>query len=532
MGIKGVDHQARARRYRVPVDAVATEIPNGSHSMSLDAHVTVQPRPLKSLISQFAILSIAEVICRLISLAVVVELARRVGREGYGRIEFSFNIVFWLIFVLRDGVELVFCREVAKRKRPKPQLVNAFLSLKLSLAFMLWVFLAIVSLVVFRDTHDLIMLCSYGALLMTTAMGLDNVFRGREKPGIVAISLVVRSSLYATGVLLLVRDGARLTWVPWLLFGSEFLGIMLVWTRYSAEFGIPRPSFRHGRRFGASVLSQGRSVLGIQLAQVILSSLDVVIVGFTDSWSMVGLYGAPHRLVTAAVTFGLIFQQVLLPHLVRSWSPADGNRSASIARIVRLALSAIVPCTLFVSLASRYLIDLLFSMEFDEAWPLLAIGIWRVPLLAVSSIHITTLVATHREREGLRILLRCVLVALPVVILMHFWRGLIGTSCAMVFVALMMALWTGQLVYISAPSKDKTDLDRSVIGRFKSNTTAFMILGALLFLVSILSVYERPMVQISKDRTESVGGRSSIEQIGLSPVSEMGYRRSEPDVVR
>jgi hypothetical protein len=102
----------------------------------------------------------------------------------------------------------------------------------------------------------------------------------------------------------------------------------------------------------------------------------------------------------------------------------------------------------------------------------------------------------------------------------------------MVFVALMMALWTGQLVYTSAPSKDKTDLDRSVIGRFKSNTTAFMILGALLFLVSILSVYERPMVQISKDRTESVGGRSSIEQIGLSPVSEMGYRRSEPDVVR
>ena len=157
----------------MPVDAVATEIPNGSHSMSLDAHVTVQPRPLKSLISQFAILSIAEVICRLISLAVVVELARRVGREGYGRIEFSFNIVFWLIFVLRDGVELVFCREVAKRKRPKPQLVNAFLSLKLSLAFMLWVFLAIVSLVVFRDTHDRIMLCSYGALLMTTAMGLE-----------------------------------------------------------------------------------------------------------------------------------------------------------------------------------------------------------------------------------------------------------------------------------------------------------------------------------------------------------------------
>ena len=122
--------------------------------------------------------------------------------------------------------------------------------------------------------------------------------------------------------------------------------------------------------------------------------------------------------------------------------------------------------------------------------------------------------------------------ALPVVILMHFWRGLIGTSCAMVFVALMMALWTGQLAYTSAPSKDKTDLDRSVVGRLKSNMPAFMILSALLFLVSILSVYERPMAQISKDRTQSVGGRTSIEQISLSPGPDTGSRRTKPDVVR
>jgi hypothetical protein len=185
-----------------------------------------------------------------------------------------------------------------------------------------------------------------------------------------------------------------------------------------------------------------------------------------------------------------------------------------------------------VSLVSRYLIDLLFTMEFDEAWPLLAIGIWRVPLLAVSSIHITTLVATHREREGLRVLLRCVLVALPVVILMHFWRGLIGTSCSMVFVALMMALWTGQLVYTSAPSEDEAGLDRSVIGRLKSNMPAFMVLSALLFLVSILSVYERPMRPISWDRTQSVGGRTTIEQISLSPGSDAGSQRPEREVVR
>ncbi|MEI7920395.1 MAG: lipopolysaccharide biosynthesis protein [Planctomycetota bacterium] len=517
----------------MPVDAAATDITKGSQRTAAKAVADSGPHNLKRLVSQFAILSLAEVICRLISLVVVVELARRVGRDGYGRIEFSFNIVFWLIFVLRDGVELVFCREVAKRPRPKPRLVNAFLSLKLFLAIVLWLFLAILSLVIFRQWHDRVMLCSYGALLMTTALGLDNVFRGREKPGIVALSLVVRSSLYACGVWFWVHDRSRLEWVPWLLAGAEFLGIMIVWVRYSLEFGIPRPRWRHGRRFGAAVLSQGKSVLGIQLTQVILSSLDVVIVGVTDTWSMVGLYGAPHRLVTAAVTFGLIFQQVLLPYLVRSWSPDTENRSASILRIVRLALCVIVPCTMLVSLVSRYVIDTIFTMEFDEAWPLLAIGIWRVPLLAVSSIHITTLVASHREREGLRVLVKCVIVALPMVIFMHFWKGLIGTSCAMVCVSMIMALWTGHLVHSPELAKGNQSLDGSRNSSKKSQKPALIGLACFLVLIAIIGFFDRRPAQADLQKT--IDGSKPVPEnpIGLGHVPSRSLEnRTRPDSIR
>lgn len=334
------------------------------------------------------------------------------------------------------------------------------------------------------------MLCSYGALLLSTAMGLDNVFRGREKPGIVALSLVVRSSLYAIGVWVCVRDASRLAWVPWILFGAEFLGIMLVWLRYSIEFGVPRPRWRHGRRFGAAVLAQGRSVLGIQLAQVILASLDVVIVGLTDSWSMVGLYGAPHRIVTAAVTFGLIFQQVLLPHLVRSTSGDIGKRTDNVGRIVTLALIVMVPGSLLISLISPFVIETLFSTEFDDAWPLLAIGIWRVPLLAVSSIHITTLIASHRERECLKIMLKCLLISIPLLVFMHFWRGLIGTSAGMVFVALNMAIWTGQAVYRPACTMPSTG--KPFAGKIFMKS-GWLMAGSLAILFTLTGLCQWPL---------------------------------------
>lgn len=446
---------------------------------------------MRRLFSQFAILSFSEIICRLISLLVVVQLARRVGREGYGRVEFSFNLVYWLIFVLRDGVELVFCREVARRSRLKSSLINSFVSLKFSLSLMLWSILCLTAILIFRDTSDRLLVCSYGALLLTTALGLDNVFRGRERPGIVAISLIIRSSLYALGIWYWVTDASRLVWVPWILFLSEITGISLVWLRYSLEFGLPRLRFRHAWRFGAAVLAQGRCVLGIQLAQVILASVDVVIIGLTDTWGMVGLYGAPHRIITAAVTFGLIFQQVLLPHLVRSGTLTQANSIDSIKRITRLAMLALLPITLLISLTGRFVIEGLFSAEFEPAWPLLMIGVWRVPLLAVTSIHIATLVASHREREGLRIMTRCVVFAVPVVIFMHTWRGLLGTACAMVFVALLIAIMTGHAVYDLRPVKSATKSQSLAdLTRIRLRWSVATIATAFLLLVGLLSQFD------------------------------------------
>ena len=51
-------------------------------------------------------------------------------------------------------------------------------------------------------------------------------------------------------------------------------------------------------------------------------------------WADVGRYGAPHRMVTAVLTFGLIFQQVVFPSLARSWRET--------AAVGRKALDALV----------------------------------------------------------------------------------------------------------------------------------------------------------------------------------------------
>src|SRR5262245_12003673 len=62
--------------------------------------------------SNFAFLSAAELICRATSVIVTLSLATRLGVRGYGRIEFAFNVVFWLVLLVRDSSDVIVAREL------------------------------------------------------------------------------------------------------------------------------------------------------------------------------------------------------------------------------------------------------------------------------------------------------------------------------------------------------------------------------------------------------------------------------------
>jgi len=88
--------------------------------------------------SNFAFLSIAELICRTTSVLVTLSLAHRLGVVGYGRIEFSFNVVFWLVLLLRDSSAYIVTRELSRHPRLIRPLVDQVLAYKALFALVLF----------------------------------------------------------------------------------------------------------------------------------------------------------------------------------------------------------------------------------------------------------------------------------------------------------------------------------------------------------------------------------------------------------
>ena len=151
--------------------------------------------------SNFAFLSTAELVCRTTSVFVTLSLAQRLGVAGYGRIEFAFNVVFWLVLLLRDSSDVIVARELSRHPRLIRPLVDHVLAYKSLLALVLFSMLAFIGSWTLADRSDLRTLLLYGSMLFTTAIGLDYVFRGTERMGLVALSLCIRTGIYALGVL-------------------------------------------------------------------------------------------------------------------------------------------------------------------------------------------------------------------------------------------------------------------------------------------------------------------------------------------
>ncbi len=388
--------------------------------------------------SNFAFLSLAELVCRGTSVVVTLSLTQRLGKEGYGRIEFAFNIVFWLVLLIRDSSDVMAARELSRHPRLIKPLVDNVLAIKGLLSLFLFAGLAIAGALSLKDAGDWQILALYGLMLFTTASGLDFVYRGTECMGLLAVSLSLRTSIYAIGVLAWVRNPSQILWVPaWLAIG-EASGIALVWLHYLKTYRLPRP--RLGLRFVGLILQRGRTVCLIQLSQAVISTADFLVVGLLSTSSDLGLYAAPHRLVTAILTFGLIFQQAMFPTLSKLWlwrQTACVGRTA-LDLLVEIQVTVLMPVAVGATILAEPIVRALFPADFAGAGLLLAIGIWRAPLLILAFLYQTALIALNREIVGVRSLLLAAMGIGPLVVLMELSFGLPGAIAAVLLLGLAL----------------------------------------------------------------------------------------------
>lgn len=343
-------------------------------------------------------LSVGDAIARAFSFLAFIYLARVMGVDSYGTIEFALSVIIYLQVFTEGGLDLWATREVAQGKSIKT-LVGQIVPLRVGLGILGFGGLLLL-LPLFPDyPHLQALLILFGLRAFSQAIDLRWIFMGQANMRLVAVGLIIAQVIFAAMVFGLVRDPGDVLWVPI----AQFLGNLAVSGYFyygfvrSEKTLLIRPSLRGIKRAIGPSLALGSS-RGLALLSF---NFDTLLLGFLLNSAAVGLYGAAYRPLTAILTVSATYGLGLFPALSRAYYHDRAEFRELALKSLRITAICAVPVGVGGSFLAGTIIELLFGAQYSGAGPVMQILAWSAMLVVLRGTFRQALAASGNQKLDL-----------------------------------------------------------------------------------------------------------------------------------
>jgi O-antigen/teichoic acid export membrane protein len=370
-----------------------------------------------------------------------VYLARTLGVESYGTLEFALATITYFLVLADGGLELWATRTVAQGQDVR-YLVGKVEPLRFLLAGGAFVIL-LVTLPLFPDYPGLdTLLLLFGLTLFTQAASLKWVFMGRERLSRVGSGLVISQVVFSLIVILLVQDPEDVIWVPILrLIGDLAMIIFFGWLFIQQFPGMwPKLSFLDAREVLRPALMMGASH-GLAFMSY---NFDTLLLGFMVGATAVGWYSAAYKPITAILAVPVTYFIGLFPTLSRTFNEGRHIFNTIVSRSLHLAVIFALPIGVGGMFLAADIIGFLFGDEYANSVLPLQILSWSAVFVILRGTYRQSLNAAGRQDLDLRCAGAAVAlnVGLNVLLIPRF--GIVGAAATTVASEL---LWLSMAMY-------------------------------------------------------------------------------------
>lgn len=420
-------------------------------------------------------LSVGDGLAKGLAFLAMVYLARTLGVESYGILEFAISVVAYFQLMADGGLELWATREVARGAAVR-QVAAVVVPLRLVLATLamalLW--LALPLLPGYPGLRALLLL--YGAVLFAQAVDLKWALLGGEKNRALAAGLVLAQVTFAALVFFFVRSAGALLWVPVARVAGDLS--MTCWYAIKLRRDLREPA--RGSTAGASwaALAQGWA-MGASRALALLSyNFDSLVLGFLLGATAVGLYGAAYRPLAAFLAVSSSYFLALFPVLSRAHRRDLSTFNDLVRASLELTTFVAVPVGICGYFFGPVAIRIIYGSGFEAGIPAIVILACSVALVLIRGTFRQALCAAGAQRLDLL----CAALGSASNIALNFtWiprYGLVGAAWATVA---SEVVW---LVLIVATFKKRLGNPRLLRKLLKPGVAGLLMAGGLWLTVS------------------------------------------------
>ena len=349
----------------------------------------------RKLVINFILLSGGEALSKIFAFFAFAYLARILGPNIYGDIEFALAVTLFFNLVVEGGLGLLGAREIAKDHESTIQLTFHIVIIRCALAACSYLLLLLFVFISNKSPLEKKLVIFYGLTLFGTPGLLQWVFQGLDRMHWVAISSVLRWSIFAGIILLFVKRPEQVWMVPITeLIAIGFtvilnLGVFLynfrtVWKDFDFSIII-------------SLLKQAFPICLTQLMWGLKIYLPTVMLGLLIGGEQVGWFGAIHRIVIALHAFVWMYYFNIYPSISRCTQQTPDTLQKLVGKSLQVNCWAAVFITSTGILFASQLISIVYGPQYAEA----AIGfkflIWLLTFALISGHYMYILIAYNKQ---------------------------------------------------------------------------------------------------------------------------------------
>lgn len=371
------------------------------HAAIAEQRQTLIMDPRARIAKNTAALLILRVITPLLSVAVVLAVARRLGTEGLGRYTLAFTFLYFFNTVAPLGIYALITRDGARDRAHLERLLANAMTLGTVSSLFLAVTMAALGLVLHYDdpTRSALGLLSLAIFPCTLGSYFEAAFAALERMEYIAISAVSENLLKVgagVGVLLL---GYGLDAVIVVAVAGRLLACLVSVFLLSRE-GVPVRWAIDGAVLRA-LSREAPTFLLISIFATLYWRIDVFMLSQLRGVEDVGQYGAAWRLLELGIVVPQSFCHALYPQMAQAVRRGPHDLAWLGKAAARYLFVVSLPAAVCATVVAGPILALLYGEPFRTAGHTLSVLIWTVVPYGWVRYHAYVLVAADRQRIDL-----------------------------------------------------------------------------------------------------------------------------------
>lgn len=274
--------------------------------------------------------------------------------------------------------------------------------------------------------------------ILCDALFLDWFYRGLQKFKLISYVRIISSALYLLSIFVFIKTENDLILVP-LLYTAQMLvpSLALILTINQTPFKIIIPN-----SFSRYLLIL-RQAIYIGLSEILNQIhilLPPIIIGKILTSKASGFYGAAFKILVSAGILDIILINIFLTSFYKMWHQSKENAEQNVQMVLNFCLFFGFGISLFLSITSPIIINLIFGSEYTGSIKILSITSWFIAITLLNSIFSLIFVSLGNKRIFLFLNILGAVISTIIMFISISKYGVIGAAISLVISELIFVL--------------------------------------------------------------------------------------------